>query len=86
MLASARQIHHRIEFRFGKRFVLLDVVEGAIRHLGDVEAVERVLAVRAATASQARLSVSGAGASSCAAATFASTAQAVVYVGLLGHG
>lgn len=84
-LASTGQLHHRVELGLGESPGLLDVAERAGRHRGDVEAIERVAAGRAAAAVEARPSVSDAGAAVGATAGPASAADLAVCIGLYGH-
>ena len=75
MLASAGQIHHRIEISPRKCFVPLNILNRASRHPGNVKAIEGVAAVRAVTAILAGLPVLEASATLGMTSVFTSTRQ-----------
>ncbi|MDA2927217.1 hypothetical protein MYX84_10730 [Acidobacteria bacterium AH-259-O06] len=85
-LAPAGQLHHCIEFGLTERLVLLDVLNRADRDFGDIEAIERVPAVRAAAAFQARLPACDAGAALGTATAPAPAAHWAIYICSYGHG
>mgnify|MGYP001563954607 FL=1 len=75
LLASAGQFNQRIKCSLGKRLVLSNILNGARRHLANVDAIEGVVAVRAVTSFQARLPILEAGATFGLTSAFTSASQ-----------
>jgi hypothetical protein len=85
LLALARQIHLCIEFRLREHLVLLDMVQRAMRHVGDIEAIEGVVADRVVAAISTRLVVFKAGTAPGSAAVLAATDRWFFYKGAHGQ-
>lgn len=85
-LTPAGQFCQLIEFGLGEHSVFHDVVECAGRHFGDIQAIERIVAIRTVAVFRARLPVSDAGTTIVTATASATTACLRTYGDCFIHG